>query len=365
MLAACALLALTRQAAALSGGRMAGARASLRKARVARTMTATPARRSPRLRGATATPQKRPVTTSAVTPRRRTSHALPSTPPRRRTSHALPSTPPRRPRPALLTTAAKTTRTSVKVFTLPTRDAHDATAAAIRQLDVMTIGVDEVGRGCLAGPVIACACYLPADVDIGVADSKTITSEKKREALFAALQEAPGVRYALAKADAALIDDVNILQANLACMRAAAEALCDRLSSSDDGEDDVMIDVTAVDAVEACGSEEEERIVAIVDGVDDPWRRGPGPRLSRNLGVRTIKGGDALVPCVSAASIIAKVTRDRLMRSLHEAHPAYGWVSNKGYGSKQHRAAIAEVGWVRGLHRESFDPVKSMLLSDE
>jgi len=348
MLAACALLALTRQAAALSGGRMAGARASLRKARVARTMTATPARRSPRLRGVTATPPKRAVATT----------------PRRRTSHALPSTPPRRPRPALLTTAART-RTSLKVFTLPTRDAHDATAAAIRQLDVTTIGVDEVGRGCLAGPIIACACYLPADVDIGVADSKMITSEKKREALFAALQEAPGVRYALATADAALIDEVNILQANLACMRAAAEALCDRLSSSDDGDDDMMIDVTsATSSAEACEAA-EERIVAIVDGVDDPWRRGPGARHSRNLGVRTIKGGDALVPCVSAASIIAKVTRDRLMRALHEAHPAYGWAANKGYGSKQHREAIAEVGWIKGLHRVSFDPVKSMMLKDE
>ena len=77
--------------------------------------------------------------------------------------------------------------------------------------------------------------------------------------------------------------------------------------------------------------------------------------------MRTVKGGDGSVPCVSAASIIAKVHRDRLMHALHARHPQYGWAANKGYGSKAHRAAIVEHGWVAGLHRESFDPVKSMI----
>ena len=67
------------------------------------------------------------------------------------------------------------------------------------------------------------------------------------------------------------------------------------------------------------------------------------------------------VACVSAASIIAKVHRDRLMHALHEKHPQYGWAANKGYGSKAHRAAITKHGWVTGLHRESFDPVRSMI----
>ena len=270
-------------------------------------------------------------------------------------------TPPRRPRPArLLTTAAKATKrpTALRTFALPRRDAHDATAAAVKRIEVPTIGVDEVGRGCLAGPVVACACYLPADVGIdGIADSKTITTEKAREAIYEQLRAAPGVRYALARADAPLIDDVNILQANLACMRAAAEALFDRLASSDDGQDDVMIEVTAIGDVNN-EAEEEDRLVAVVDGVDDPWRRGGRPR---GLGVRTVKGGDGSVPCVSAASIIAKVHRDRLMHALDKRHPEYGWAANKGYGSKAHRAAITKHGWVAGLHRESFDPVKSMI----
>ena len=296
---------------------MVRARASLQKGRAAR--------RSPRLRGAPAT------LTSAATP---------------------PSTPQRRPRPGRLAT------TATKAFALPRRDAHDATAAAVKRLGVPTIGVDEVGRGCLAGPVVACACYLPADVGIdGIADSKTITTEKAREALFEQLRAAPGVRYALARADAPLIDDVNILQANLACMRAAAEALFDRLASSEDGQDDVMIDVTAIGDV-VPEDETEDRLVAVVDGVDDPWRRGGRPP---GLGVRTVKGGDGSVPCVSAASIIAKVHRDRLMHTLHEKHPQYDWAANKGYGSKAHRAAITKHGWVAGLHRESFDPVKSMI----
>ena len=102
----------------------------------------------------------------------------------------------------------------------------------------------------------------------------------------------------------------------------------------------------------------EDRLVAVVDGVDDPWRRGGRPR---GLGVRTVKGGDGSVPCVSAASIIAKVHRDRLMHTLHEKYPQYDWAANKGYGSKAHRAAITKHGWVAGLHRESFDPVRSMI----
>ena len=335
MLATCLALAFSSRTAALRQP-MVRARASLQKGRAAR--------RSPRLRGAPATPQKRPLATSTA-----------------RTPRAVPLTPPRRPRPArLLTTASKATKrpTTLRTFALPRRDVHDATAAAVKRIEVPTIGVDEVGRGCLAGPVVACACYLPADVDIdGIADSKTITTEKAREAIYEQLREAPGVRYALARADAPLIDDVNILQANLACMRAAAEALFDRLTSSDDGQDDVMIDVTAIGDVNT-EAEEEDRLVAVVDGVDDPWRRGGRPR---GLGVRTVKGGDGSVPCVSAASIIAKVHRDRLMHALHEKHPQYGWAANKGYGSKAHRAAITKHGWVAGLHRESFDPVKSMI----
>jgi ribonuclease HII len=314
MLATCLALAFSSRTAALSQP-MVRARASLQKGRAAR--------RSPRLRGVPAT-----LTT------------LP------------PSTPPRRPRPGRLA------NTATKAFALPRRDVHDATAAAVKRLSVPTIGVDEVGRGCLAGPVVACACYLPAGVDVdGIADSKTITTEKAREAIYEQLREAPGVRYALARADAPLIDEVNILQANLACMRAAAEALFDRLASSDDGRDDVMIEVTAIGDVNN-EAEEEDRLVAVVDGVDDPWRRGGRPR---GLGVRTVKGGDGSVPCVSAASIIAKVHRDRLMHALHARHPQYDWAANKGYGSKAHRAAITKHGWVAGLHRESFDPVKSMI----
>ena len=330
---------------------VAKGRASLQKGRAARTAAGT--RRSPRLRGAVATPQKR----SLVTSKTRASRLRDATaPPQKRplaTSATLPpSTPPRRPRPGRLA------NTATKAFALPRRDVHDATAAAVKRLDIPTIGVDEVGRGCLAGPVVACACYLPPGVDIdGIADSKTITTEKAREAIYEQLREAPGVRYAVAKADAPLIDEVNILQANLACMRAAAEALFTRLAASEDGQDDVMIDVTAIADV-VPEDETEDRLVAVVDGVDDPWRRGGRPP---GLGVRTVKGGDGSVPCVSAASIIAKVHRDRLMHTLHEKHPQYGWAANKGYGSKAHRAAILKHGWVAGLHRESFDPVKSMI----
>ena len=247
------------------------------------------------------------------------------------------------------------------------RDASDASASGALALAdgfEFPFGVDEVGRGCLAGPVVTCACYLPPGAQVeGVTDSKKINTEALREEVFERLMGVDGLRYAIAKAEAPVVDELNILQANLQAMRAASEALCDRLAAGGGGGADgaVVLDVSRRDDDEddaEAGADDGARFLALVDGVDDPWRRGGRPR---GLGVRTVKGGDGSVPCVSAASIIAKVHRDRLMHALHALHPQYDWAANKGYGSKAHRAAIVEHGWVAGLHRESFDPVKSMI----
>jgi len=183
----------------------------------------------------------------------------------------------------------------------------------------MIAGVDEAGRGPLAGPVVAAAVILHPDISIeGLTDSKKL-SEKKREALFDEICE-KAVSYAIARAEVQEIDSLNILQASLLAMKRAVEALT----------------VTPVEV--------------LIDG-------NKCPQL--DLPMRAIVGGDLLIPQISAASILAKVTRDREMIAMDEQYPGYGLAKHKGYPTKQHLAALRELG-VTKLHRQTFAPVKAI-----
>jgi ribonuclease HII len=178
-------------------------------------------------------------------------------------------------------------------------------------------GVDEAGRGPLAGPVAAAAVILdPARVPPGLADSKTL-SEARREALFAEIVSSARA-VAVAFAPVGEIDAVNIRGATLAAMARAVAAL----------------------AV-------PPRLV-LVDGRDVP--RGV------SAPARAIVGGDGLHPAISAASIVAKVVRDRAMRDLDAAFPGYGFAKHKGYGSAAHLEALARLGPC-AAHRARFAPV--------
>lgn len=181
-------------------------------------------------------------------------------------------------------------------------------------------GVDEAGRGPLAGPVVAAAVILPGNIQLpGLRDSKKLT-EKKREILFEEIQ-VHAVAWAVGQASVEEITTLNILQASLLAMQRAVLSL-------------------------SVAPEE-----VWVDGRDCP-------RLS--CSVKAIIQGDDLVPAISAASVMAKVTRDRLMVEYHQQYPEYGFNQHKGYPTSEHQMAIKTHGPCL-LHRPTFAGVKEFL----
>lgn len=174
-------------------------------------------------------------------------------------------------------------------------------------------GIDEAGRGPLAGPVAAAAVILPNDCMIeGLDDSKKLT-EKKREALYDVIcREA--VAYAVAMVDHQTIDEINILEATFVAMRQAVEQL------------PVQPDFSLVDGNRS-------------KGLPIPFA--------------CVVGGDAISPSIAAASVLAKVTRDRYMVEMDEKYPVYGFARHKGYGSKAHYEALLEHGPCP-IHRKTF-----------
>ena len=189
------------------------------------------------------------------------------------------------------------------------------------------IGVDEAGRGPLAGPVVAAACVLGVDAPLGLDDSKKL-SAKRRAVLEPLIQNS--CQWALGVAEADEIDRINIFAATMLAMTRAVTALVDRL-----------------------GVEPDE---VLIDGNQTPHGRVTEWRWT----ARAIVGGDGLEPCISAASILAKEHRDRLMRGYAVLHPHYGWERNMGYGTAEHLAALQRHGVTR-LHRRSFAPVARVL----
>lgn len=189
-------------------------------------------------------------------------------------------------------------------------------------------GVDEAGRGPLAGPVVAAAVVLCKPRPAGLDDSK-----KLNRAMRALLEERIKRRchWAIGVVSAEEIDRLNIFGATMLAMTLAVEGLCARLG---------------------CDPHE-----VLVDGNLTPH----GRREEWRWAARPIVGGDAIEPCISAASIIAKEHRDRLMRDYALAHPHYGWERNAGYGTPEHLAALREHG-PSPLHRRSFAPVAQLEL---
>jgi len=195
-----------------------------------------------------------------------------------------------------------------------------------RSASGLVIGVDEAGRGPLAGPVVAAAVVLCKPRPSGLDDSKKLSRERRGE-LEAVIKRR--CRWAVGVVDVAEIDRLNIFGATMLAMTLAVEALCAEL---DDVPAEVLVDGNLTPA-----------------GRCDQWR----------WNARPIVGGDALEPCISAASIVAKEHRDRLMRLLAADHPHYGWETNVGYGTPEHLAALRRHG-PTAHHRRSFAPVAQL-----
>ena len=190
-------------------------------------------------------------------------------------------------------------------------------------------GVDEAGRGPWAGPVVAAAVILPPDLPgnltDGLDDSKKL-SAARRESLFGALVSCPGIDYGVGAASVGEIERDNILTATYTAMRRALGAL-----------------KNAPDT-------------ALIDGNRLP----PGLPCA----ARTVIKGDSLSLSIAAASIFAKVTRDRIMTSLAVRYPGYHWERNAGYGTKQHQDGLAALG-VTCHHRRTYAPIAKMLSLDD
>lgn len=179
-------------------------------------------------------------------------------------------------------------------------------------------GIDEAGRGPLAGPVVAAACILPEGFFLEhLNDSKQLTA-KKREWLFSQITTHPSVIYALGMVDEKTIDQINILQATFLAMKKAVQAL----STTPD--------------------------YLLIDGNQIPHFEIPSEALIE---------GDGRSISIAAASILAKVTRDRIMIELDAQYPQYGFKQHKGYGTQQHLTALRVFG-PSPIHRTSFAPIK-------
>jgi ribonuclease HII len=219
-----------------------------------------------------------------------------------------------------------------------------ASGAAGEGESVIVVGIDEVGRGPLAGPVVACAAVLKApDIMPELNDSKKLT-RPKREAMYDAVKDACAC-YAIASASVEEIDEMNILEADFLAMRRALQAL--GMPGLNESAPEIPVEVKGSFA-HATPDHSASKIFIAVDG--NLKIRG----IPTEVQLPIVKG-DGRIASISAASILAKVFRDRYMDKLAEKYPGYAFEVNAGYGTKAHLDAIRKLGFTPA-HRKSFHP---------
>jgi len=197
------------------------------------------------------------------------------------------------------------------------------------------VGVDEAGRGPLAGPVVIAAAYVPINIYIdGITDSKKINEESEREKLYEIIINTKEIKYSVSILDHTIIDEYNILESSLMGMRECVQKLNDKLINDSSDSNGYGIDY------------------ALADGNRDPRFEYP-----EGLNYEYIIKGDGNIYCIGAASIIAKVTRDRIMEKYDKKWPEYKFKENKGYPTPFHKQIVIKNGPCM-IHRKTFKPVK-------
>jgi ribonuclease HII len=233
------------------------------------------------------------------------------------------------------------------------------------------IGVDEAGRGPLAGPVVAAAAIIPTNIP-GITDSKKLTKEEDREALYEKIVSSPNARWAVAIADAKRIDEINILQATLESMKAAVQAIIEVPLRTDLGGTRQVKSSSEIEGCYVvCGSNDstgkpESLDISKVAGSNDYYALIDGNRLPKDMpcDCEAMVKGDSREYCIGAASILAKVTRDRLMHEYDSLYPEYDLAQHKGYPTALHMAKVKEFGASK-IHRRTFAPLKHMKLDKD
>ena len=337
-----------------------------------RSAATTTLRRSARLRGlpstlaATAAPEPVPDPPKKANKRTRSTAAGAKT-----TSKKSKATKPKK--KATAKKAKDESSTADELWCLPRTLETSILSSASKVRFVM--GVDEAGRGPLAGPVVAAAAIVPQNID-GITDSKKITKEQDREDLYKAITESPNVRWAVAVMDAAFIDKVNILQATMRGMEAASTALAAEAGPSSfvvigdekvpvlseiDHEQDGCYVVTSYSSDATKTSKKKKPTEAVVKSPEEYCALVDGNRIPPGMPCESesIVKGDSKEYGIAAASILAKVSRDRLMRAYHELWPHFGLEKHKGYPTAAHMAAVRQFGASR-IHRRTFKPLKEM-----
>ena len=208
---------------------------------------------------------------------------------------------------------------------------------------VYVFGIDEAGRGPLCGPVAAACCILGNDSDeiLYLNDSKKL-SEARREELYGEIT-AKAAAYGIALTDCRRIDEINILNATMEAMKEAFDKCMD------------MYRKRQSEKLTGCDSDELRDAFDLIPGLSDSIVLVDGNKTVPGIhfNQKSVVKGDAKCPSISAASILAKVTRDRLLYEYDRLYPEYGFAKNKGYGTKEHIEAIKKYG-VLDIHRRSF-----------
>jgi len=246
-----------------------------------------------------------------------------------------------------------------------TREVHLQSTHEDSNDNLVVIGVDEAGRGPLAGPVVAAAAIVPTNIS-GIIDSKKITKEEERERLYEELIASPDIRYAVAVVSSQRIDEINILQATLEGMRMAVEGVMNidhkkkdkkgmsqNVASAERNDISYVITGGAIrdKAGGANNKPANNSFYALIDGNRVP-NEMPCP-------CESLVKGDGREYSIGAASILAKVTRDRLMHEYNEKYPEFSLSQHKGYPTAAHMSAVRKFG-ASPIHRRTFAPLKHM-----